>query len=159
MSDWVQTITIIVSVIVPVIGVISGIVLYTNRQTNKRIDDFRSDVDKRLDDIPKQFAEIRADIRLILNKLIPEGKIRINLGAIIITPKERAANHVDCPSVFTSGEQVALFARSQTHGACLRLPVYKNRHQMPRLCRCYPYHSNRQLLRYLCICLKVVVLS
>lgn len=69
-----QTITIIVSVIVPVIGVISGIVLYTNRQTNKRIDDFRSDVDKRLDDIPKQFAEIRADIRLILNKLIPERK-------------------------------------------------------------------------------------
>ena len=57
--EWLQTIVVIVSV--------GGIVIYVNRQTNKRIDDFRNDVDRR-------FVEIRADIRLILNKLIPERK-------------------------------------------------------------------------------------
>jgi len=112
MNDWGQAITIIVS-----IGVgVGGIVIYVNRQTNKRIDDFRNDVnrrfgavdkqfeavdrrfetidrrfdavdkrfdavdrrfetiDKRFDAVDRRFDEIRADIRLILNKLIPERK-------------------------------------------------------------------------------------
>ena len=93
MNDWGQAITIIVSIVVGV----GGIVIYVNRQTNKRIDDFRNDVnrrfeinavdkrfeavdkrfetvDKRFDAIDRRFEEIRADIRLILNKLIPERK-------------------------------------------------------------------------------------
>ena len=84
MNDWGQTITIIVSIVVGV----GGIVIYVNRQTNKRIDDFRNDVnrrfgavdkqfeaiDRRFDAIDRRFEEIRADIRLILNKLIPERK-------------------------------------------------------------------------------------
>ena len=77
MNDWGQAITIIVSIVVG----IGGIVIYVNRQTNKRIDDFRNDVnrrfeavDKRFDVIDRRFEEIRADIRLILNKLIPERK-------------------------------------------------------------------------------------
>lgn len=105
MNDWGQAITIIVSVVVGV----GGIVIYVNRQTNKRIDDFRNDVnrrfgavdkqfeavdrrfeavdrrfetvdkrfdaiDRRFDAIDRRFEEIRADIRLILNKLIPERK-------------------------------------------------------------------------------------
>ena len=91
MNDWGQAITIIVSIVVGV----GGIVIYVNRQTNKRIDDFRNDVnrrfeavdrqfeavdrrfdavDKRFDAVDRRFDEIRADIRLILNKLIPERK-------------------------------------------------------------------------------------
>ena len=112
MNDWGQAITIIVSVVVGV----GGIVIYVNRQTDKRIDDFRNDVnrrfgavdkqfeavdrrfetidrrfetidrrfdavdrrfeniDKRFDAVDRRFDEIRADIRLILNKLIPESK-------------------------------------------------------------------------------------
>ena len=105
MNDWGQAITIIVSVVVGV----GCIVIYVNRQTNKRIDDFRNDVnrrfgavdkqfeavdrrfeavdrrfetvdkrfdaiDRRFDAIDRRFEEIRADIRLILNKLIPERK-------------------------------------------------------------------------------------
>ena len=77
MNDWGQTITIIVSIVVGV----GGIVIYVNRQTNKRIDDFRNDVnrrfeaiDKRFEAVDRRFEEIRADIRLILNKLIPERK-------------------------------------------------------------------------------------
>ena len=77
MNDWGQAITIIVSIVVGV----GGIVIYVNRQTNKRIDDFRNDVnrrfeavDKRFETVDKRFEEIRADIRLILNKLIPERK-------------------------------------------------------------------------------------
>ena len=105
MNDWGQAITIIVSIVVGV----GGIVIYVNRQTNKRIDDFRNDVnrrfeavdkrfeavdkrfetvdkrfeaidrrfdaiDRRFDAIDRRFEEIRADIRLILNKLIPERK-------------------------------------------------------------------------------------
>ena len=84
MNDWGQAITIIVSIVVGV----GGIVIYVNRQTNKRIDDFRDDVnrrfeaidrrfeavDKRFEAIDRRFDEIRADIRLILNKLIPERK-------------------------------------------------------------------------------------
>ena len=77
MNDWGQTLTIIVSIVVGV----GGIVIYVNRQTNKRIDDFRHDVnrrfeaiDKRFEAVDRRFEEIRADIRLILNKLIPERK-------------------------------------------------------------------------------------
>ena len=77
MNDWGQAITIIVSIVVGV----GGIVIYVNRQTNKRIDDFRNDVnrqfeavDKRFEAVDRRFDEIRADIRLILNKLIPERK-------------------------------------------------------------------------------------
>ena len=98
MNDWGQAITIIVSIVVGV----GGIVIYVNRQTNKRIDDFRNDVnrrfeavdrqfeavdrrfdavdkrfdavDRRFDAVDRRFDEIRADIRLILNKLIPERK-------------------------------------------------------------------------------------
>ena len=77
MNDWGQTITIIVSIVVGV----GGIVIYANRQTNKRIDDFRNDVnrrfeavDKRFEAVDRRFEEIRADIRLILNKLIPDRK-------------------------------------------------------------------------------------
>ncbi len=105
MNDWGQTLTIIVSIVVGV----GGIVIYVNRQTNKRIDDFRNDVnrrfgavdkqfeavdrrfetidrrfetidkrfdaiDRRFDAIDRRFDEIRADIRLILNKLIPDRK-------------------------------------------------------------------------------------
>ncbi len=77
MNDWGQTITIIVSIVVGV----GGIVIYVNRQTNKRIDDFRNDVnrrfeaiDKRFEAVDRRFEEIRADIRLILNKFIPERK-------------------------------------------------------------------------------------
>ena len=91
MNDWGQAITIIVSIVVGV----GGIVIYVNRQTNKRIDDFRNDVnrrfeavdkrfeavdrrfeavDRRFEAIDRRFEEIRADIRLILNKLIPERK-------------------------------------------------------------------------------------
>ena len=77
MNDWGQAITIIVSIVVGV----GGIVIYVNRQTNKRIDDFRDDVnrrfeavDKRFEAVDRRFEEIRADIRLILNKLIPERK-------------------------------------------------------------------------------------
>ena len=77
MNDWGQTLTIIVSIVVGV----GGIVIYVNRQTNKRIDDFRNDVnrrfeaiDKRFEAVDRRFEEIRADIRLILNKLIPERK-------------------------------------------------------------------------------------
>ena len=75
MNDWGQAITIIMSIVVGV----GGIVIYVNRQTNKRIDDFRDDVnrrfeavDRRFDAIDRRFEQIRADIRLILNKLIPE---------------------------------------------------------------------------------------
>ena len=84
MNDWGQTITIIVSIVVGV----GGIVIYVNRQTNKRIDDFRNDVnrrfeavdkrfeaiDRRFEAVDRRFEEIRADIRLILNKLIPDRK-------------------------------------------------------------------------------------
>ena len=98
MNDWGQAITIIVSIVVGV----GGIVIYVNRQTNKRIDDFRNAVNRRFDAVDRQFEavdrrfdavdkrfdavdrrfdavdrrfdEIRADIRLILNKLIPERK-------------------------------------------------------------------------------------
>ena len=70
MNDWGQAITIIVSIVVGV----GGIVIYVNRQTNKRIDDFRDDVNRRFEAVDRRFDEIRADIRLILNKLIPERK-------------------------------------------------------------------------------------
>ena len=84
MNDWGQAITIIASIVVGV----GGIVIYVNRQTNKRIDDFRNDVnrrfeaidkrfeavDRRFEAVDRRFEEIRADIRLILNKLIPERK-------------------------------------------------------------------------------------
>ena len=71
MNDWGQAITIIVS-----IGV-GGIVIYVNRQTNKRIDDFRNDVNRRFETIDKRFDAVDRrfdEIRLILNKLIPERK-------------------------------------------------------------------------------------
>lgn len=55
---WLQVFTIAGSII----GIIGGL-LYL---TNKRIDDLRTDTNKRIDEISKQIDEIKSDVKNIL---------------------------------------------------------------------------------------------
>ena len=48
------------------------IVGFSQKSTNKRIDD----VHKRIDDLADDIRAIREDIRLIVNKLIPDEKMK-----------------------------------------------------------------------------------
>ena len=71
-----QVITIIVSVVVSNVTLLGGLILILHRTTNKRIDDFSKrfdDINERFNDINRQIDAIRADVRMILNYLLPEN--------------------------------------------------------------------------------------
>lgn len=58
--SWLQTITIIVSII----GVLGGLIFALHNATRREIDALRTDINNQLN-------EIRKDIRMIFDKIIP----------------------------------------------------------------------------------------
>ena len=73
-GNWKLIATLIASIVVPIIGVM--IALY--RQTDKRIDDLRDEMNQRFDTVNTHIdtlrgdiKEIREDLRMLISKLIP----------------------------------------------------------------------------------------
>ena len=68
--DWIQTLTIIGT-----LGTLTiGLHIITNTNLNRRIDDLNIGLNRRIDDLADDMRAIREDIRLIMNKLIPNRK-------------------------------------------------------------------------------------
>ncbi len=95
-GNWKLIVTLIASIIVPIIGVMIALHRQTDKriddlhqQTNKRIDDLHQQTNKRIDDLRDEMSqrfdtvnahidalrgdikEIREDLRMLISKLIP----------------------------------------------------------------------------------------
>ena len=73
-GNWKLIATLIASIIVPIIGVMIAL----HRQTDKRIDDLRDEMNQRFDTVNAHIdalrgdiKEIREDLRMLISKLIP----------------------------------------------------------------------------------------